>query len=258
MHDLTALVLTYNEQDNIARTLASLQWIDRVIVLDSNSSDDTVTIARTYPNVTVVHRPFDDHTSQWNFGLEQVATPWVLTLDADYEVPSSFRDEILDLSPNELVKGYRAKFQYRIFGRPLRSSVYPPRIILFRRDAGRYLPDGHTQLLQIDGHIEKLKSPLFHDDRKPLTRWLASQDAYAKLEANHLLHASDAELKPQDKMRKTIGFAPIAMFFYLMFGRGLILDGWPGWYYVAQRTISEFLLSIRLLELRKLQIRSSD
>ncbi len=248
MHDLTALVLTYNEQDNIGRTLSSLQWVPRVIVLDSNSSDNTVAIARTYPNVAVAHRPFDDHTSQWNFGLQQIATPWVLTLDADYEVSPAFRDELLGLTPNDDTSGYRAQFQYRIFGQPLRASVYPPRIVFFRRDRAHYIDDGHTQLLKIDGGIEDFSSPLFHDDRKPLTRWLASQDAYAKLEADHLLHASDSELKPQDKIRKAVCFAPAAMFLYLLFVRGLVFDGWRGWYYVAQRVIAELLLSLRLLE----------
>ena len=248
MREVTALVLTYNEQDNIARTLSSLQWIDRVVVLDSNSIDETVTIARGYSNVTIVQRLFDDHTSQWNFGLAQVHTPWVLTLDADYEVPPPFRDELLALKPDDQISGYSAAFQYRILGRPLRASVYPPRTVLFRRDRAEYVSDGHTQKLKIEGPVEKLTSPIFHDDRKPLTRWLASQDAYARLEANHVLRASAVDLKLQDKIRKLMFVAPIAMFFYLTFGRGLMFNGWPGCYYVAQRVVAELLLSLRLIE----------
>jgi hypothetical protein len=55
------------------------------------------------------------------------------------------------------------------------------------------------------------------------------------------------QLKFQDRLRRQIFFAAPAMFLYLLFGRGLILDGWPGWLYVAQRCVAELLLSMRLL-----------
>jgi hypothetical protein len=68
-----------------------------------------------------------------------------------------------------------------------------------------------------------------------------------RLEARHLLQTPDEELSLQDRVRKRIVFAPPRMFLYLLFRRGLILDGWPGWYYVFQRTLAELLLSLRLL-----------
>jgi len=260
MRDLTALVLTYNEEENIGRTLSSISWIEKVVVLDSYSTDETAKIARTYPNVVVAQRKFDDHTSQWNFGLEQVATPWVLSLDADYQLSDRLAAEIQQLNWSEEIAGYAARFEYRIFGKSLRASVYPPRVVLFRRDHGRYMADGHTQLLKIDGSVGELHSPIYHDDRKPLSRWIQSQDSYAKLEARYLLNVDRGlsvnghqlsggtrQLKPQDRLRLAIYFAPVVMFFYLLFGRGLILDGWRGWYYVAQRVIAELLLSLRLL-----------
>ena len=78
MNDLTALILTYNEQENISRTLDSISWVQKILIIDSYSTDDTVKLASSYPNVSVVQRAFDSHTKQWNFGLDQVATPWVL------------------------------------------------------------------------------------------------------------------------------------------------------------------------------------
>lgn len=253
MNNLSALVLTYNEQENISRTLDSISWIEKVIVVDSYSSDETVKIARSYPNVAIVQREFDDHTKQWNFGLEQVQTEWVLSLDADYEVPAVLKQEIVDLKPSQETSGYFAHFQYRIFGHSLRASVYPPRVVLFRRSRAEYVADGHTQLLKIDGRTGELQSPILHDDRKPLSRWIQSQDKYAKLEADHLLKMTSTDLKPQDRLRLGIYFAPAVMFFYLLFGRGLILDGWRGWYYVCQRVIAELLLSIRIIERKKLK-----
>jgi hypothetical protein len=58
------------------------------------------------------------------------------------------------------------------------------------------------------------------------------------------------QLRFQDRVRRKIFFAPPLLFFYLLFVRGLILDGWAGWYYVLQRTVVEMLISLNLLEAR--------
>ena len=83
LDDITPLILTRDEAPNIARTLGQLRWARDVVVVDSVSEDDTAAIARSFPNVRVVQRPFDSHAAQWQFGVEQVRTPWVLTLDAE-------------------------------------------------------------------------------------------------------------------------------------------------------------------------------
>ena len=244
----TALILTYNEENNIERTLAALSWIREVVIVDSGSTDRTLEIAQTSrPNVRIVKRAFDTHATQWNFGLAQVSTSWVLTLDADYEVSPELVEEIQRLQPDEDVAGYEAQFEYRIFGRPLRASVYPPRIVLFRRDRATYYDEGHTQRLRANGRVISLSGPIYHDDRKSFGHWLGAQNRYAKLEARHLHRVPWNQLGLADRLRRTIFFAPPAMFLYLMFARGLVLDGWPGWFYVCQRTLAELLLSIRLL-----------
>ncbi len=244
----TALILTYNEEENIGSTLAALAWVPEVVIIDSGSTDRTLEIAQaSRSNVRIVSRAFDTHATQWNFGLEQVRTPWVLTLDADYQLSSELSSEMQNLDPAEDLAGYEAQFQYRVFGHPLRTSVYPPRVVLFRRDRGNYYDDGHTQRLRLSGPMGRLSGLIYHDDNKSLGQWLQSQDRYAKLEARHLLTTPLEQLSLADRFRRRIFFASPAMFFYLLFVRGLILDGWPGWFYVCQRTIAEFLLSMRLL-----------
>jgi glycosyltransferase involved in cell wall biosynthesis len=266
MIPLTALILTYNEKENIARTLAALPPLQEVVLIDSSSTDGTVEIAKaSHRSVRVLQRKFDTHTEQWNFGLDQVTTEWVLTLDADYELSPELQAEISRLEPPPDVVGYSAEFVYKIFGHPLRASSYPPRVVLFRKSQARYVDDGHTQTLWfysaspaaagklelhppgVMGGIEQLVGKIYHDDRKPLSHWIQAQDRYAILEARHLLSRPLGELNFQDRLRRKIFFAAPAMFLYLLFARGLILDGWPGWFYVAQRTIAELLLSMRLL-----------
>lgn len=250
--EITALVLTYNEEQNIERTLQALSWARRVVVIDSFSSDRTMELARAaHPNVEVFQRRFDTHASQWNFGLEQVATPWVLALDADYQLPAGFVDELTRTEPGANVTGYEAEFAYCIFGRPLRATLYPAHTILFRKDQGRYVDEGHTQVLRLSGNVQRLSSRVLHDDRKPLSRWIAAQDRYSILEARHLLATSSDQLNGADRLRKRIFFAPFLVLLYLLIGKGLILDGWRGWYYVFQRTIAEMLLSLRLLTERE-------
>ena len=246
MQDLTALILTWNERENIARTLGALAWVPKILIVDSFSSDETCEVARRFPGVEIVQRPFDSHTEQWNFGLSQVKTTWVLTLDADYEVSPPLAEEIQRLNFNNQI-AYSASFMMRVFGRPIQRGIYPPRTVLFPRNSGRYVDDGHTQLLRCEAPISQLEHKIFHDDRKPLSRWIRSQDSYAILEARHLISMPDERLNRQDRLRKKMFFAAPVIFLYLLIGRGLIFDGWPGWYYVLQRTIAEMLLSLRLL-----------
>jgi glycosyltransferase involved in cell wall biosynthesis len=258
MIPLTALILTRNEEENIGRTLSAIRWIDKVVIVDSFSSDQTVQVAQeSHPNVRVLQREFDTHATQWNFGLEQIDTEWVLTLDADYDVSADLSNEIKQLNAPEEVVGYEAGFEYRIFGRSLRTSVYPPRTVLFRAKQCSYYDDGHTQRLRANGTVGSLRGKIYHDDRKPFSHWLQSQNKYAKIEAKHLLAQPLEKLSAPDRLRRKIFFAAPVMFFYLLFGRGLILDGWPGWIYVWQRTVAEMLLSMRLLiERGKLEDRS--
>src|SRR5437764_15058109 len=99
MISLTALVLTYNEQENIRRNLDALLWVPKVIVVDSFSNDQTLEIARLFPNVQVVQRVFDTHANRWNAGLDRIDTEGALTLDADYMLTAWFPYEIKKVAP---------------------------------------------------------------------------------------------------------------------------------------------------------------
>lgn len=248
LEDITPLILTYNEEANIDRTLASLAWAERIILIDSGSTDSTAELVAQHDNAMLMHRAFDNHTAQWNFGLEQVTTRWVLTLDADYVCPASLADELRELVPT--ANAYESEFTYCILGKPLRGTLYPPRVVLFRAGRFRYGPDGHTQNLQITEPVGTLASIIQHDDRKPLAHWLAAQAKYADLEVAKLMSASRSELSWKDRLRKHILWAPLLTLFYCLFYKGLILDGWPGTYYTLQRVYAELLLSLKLLDAR--------
>jgi glycosyltransferase involved in cell wall biosynthesis len=247
---ITPLVLTFDEAPNIGRCLERLTWASRVVVLDSGSRDDTPAIVRRFPNADLHTRAFDDHTSQWNFGLSLVTTPLVLALDADYRLSDAMVSELRDLRPDDGVDAWFASFRYCLGGRPLRGSLYPPRAVLFRRERCRYEADGHTQRLAVPGQSRHLTALIDHDDRKPLDRWMRSQIAYARLEAGKLSSAPAGELGALDRLRRTIVLAPPAVFVYTLFVKGTALNGWRGLYYALQRAVAESLLSLCLLDRR--------
>ncbi len=148
------------------------------------------------------------------------------------------------------MQGYRASFVYRIGGRPLRGALYPPRVVLYRRVAGTYLNEGHGHRLSIGGRIEPLRHPVFHDDRKPLARWLDSQRRYARAEAEHLLAAPEDALSSADKARLTGWAAPLLVLPYVLLAKGALLDGWAGWIYALQRLLAEVMIALELLDRR--------
>lgn len=246
LEEITPLILTYNEAPNLTRTLARLSWAHEVVVLDSCSADETKEIAAAFPNVRFAERCFDDHTTQWNHGLNLCRTEWVLALDADYVLEAGFEDELAGL--NAAADAYDAGFRYLVFGQPLRASLYPPRAVLFAKSRCRYIQDGHTQLLNVLGELGHLETKIEHDDRKPLTRWLSSQDKYALLEAEKLAAADPSKLRLQDKLRLTCWAAVPASLIYTLLVKGTLWDGWRGWYYALQRMLAEMLLALRLIE----------
>ena len=253
--EITPLVLTYNEAPNIQRTLSRLQWAKEIVVVDSFSTDETCDLVRKSPQARLIQRKFDNHTNQWNFGLDQVRTKWVLALDADYLLSDELVQELRAerAKPGEVA--YFSGFRYCMFGRPLRWSLYPPRPVLFRRDSCRYVEGGHTQVLKVDGPTAFLNGRIYHDDRKPLERWLREQDRYAIKEAGHLIATPSVQLNIPDRLRRRIIVAPALVFVYTLFAKGLIFEGWPGWSYALQRTYAELLLSLRLLEAELLSVR---
>ena len=245
---ITPFVLTLDEEPNIGRVLDRLAWASRVLVVDSGSTDRTIEIARRYPNVEVLTRAFDSFAGQSNHALAAVDTPWAMALDADYLVPAALVAEIQALPEAPAESGFLVPFEYRVLGRTLRASLYPPREVLFRRDAGSFAQDGHAHRVQVDGLTGRLRTPIIHDDRKDLRRWLRNQATYAEQEAAKLAASPRGELGWVDRLRRTGVIGPPAVVAWCLIAKGLLFDGRAGLYYTAQRATAETILSLKLLE----------
>ena len=245
---ITALVLTYNEEANLGRVLDRLGWCDRVLVLDSYSTDKTLEIASSFANVDIEQRAFDSFAGQCNHGLTLVKTEWTLSLDADYVLTPEICGEIATLNDDPAVSGYRAPFQYLVHGRPLRGTLYPARTVLYRTRRAKYRQDGHAHRVEIDGAVRDLARAIQHDDRKPLGSWLDAQRRYAVQEAAKLRATPPSQLGRNDKLRLGGRLAPILAPIYALILKGGILDGRAGWTYALQRAYAEILLALHLSE----------
>lgn len=245
---ITPLLLTYNEEANLGRVLDRLAWAERVVVLDSYSTDRTLAIAGAYPNVEVHQRAFDSFAGQCNHGLGLVATEWTLSLDADYVLTPALVAEIAALPDDPAVAGYQASFTYVIGGRPLRGTLYPPRTVLYRTARATYHQDGHAHRVRVDGEVRPLAGKILHDDRKPLASWLDAQRRYAAQEAAKLRATPHDQLGRNDRLRLKGVLAPVLGPLYALVVKGGLLDGRAGWHYALQRAYAEILLALHLHE----------
>jgi len=248
--DVTPLILTRDEEPNIERTLGQLAWAEDVVVVDSGSTDGTLEIARRFPNVRVVQRELDSLAEQSNYGIQQTRTPWILLLDADYFVPGAFADELRALEPPPDVRAYRAAFTYAVGGRPLRTSLYPPRIVLLSRLHTSVWQDGHAHRVHADGAVADLTTRIAHDDRKSFARFVERQKRYMRQEAQKLREVDLRALSLAGRVRKLIVIAPFAVLFHTLFVQGLVLDGMAGLRYTWERLVAELILSRELLRRR--------
>lgn len=247
------LILTKNEEPNLQRVLEKLTIFEKVLIVDSFSTDATIEIANSFANTVVVERAFDSFASQCNYGLTLMDSKWILSLDSDYVLTDGFIEELKQFVSRTDKVAYLTKFNFLVFGKPLRKDNTTARPVLFQKALGSYFNDGHAHRLAIEGEMGEFKSVILHDDRKSLSRWFSNQDGYSVKEANKILSNTGDPLPMSAKIRKTKIFAPFIVFFYSLFVQGLILDGWRGWHYTLQRTMVEIMFALRLIEEEKLK-----
>lgn len=246
---ITPVILTFNEAPNISRVLDRLSWAKDIVIVDSGSQDGTQEIISRYPNTRIFERIFDNHADQWNFGLLEtgIQGEWILALDADHIPTEELIREVSTLAPGEEDSGFRIAFDYCVLGRPLRASLYPPLVSIYRRERAHYVQQGHTQRVVVKGTVRSLQSHMLHDDRKPFRRWIESQNRYMRLEAALIRQASWGDLSWSNRLRKLVLPAPFVAFLWCFLVKRTIFDGVPGIYYTAQRTVAECILSLHLV-----------
>lgn len=246
--DITVVVLTRNEQCNIAKALESVRWAKSVLVVDSFSEDNTANIAVRFSNVSIVEHAFSNHASQWNYAVthNSIVTEWVLCLDADYEVPAEFVKELMSISLHSSVMAMSCGFEYRINGESIGSNIYGSKPVMFRRGGVLFSQQGHTQVPTVAGDIVTLGARIIHDDRKSVSTWVQSQLRYADLESEYLVN-EDGARTASGYIRRWPRISVFVVLCYLVIGKGLLFKGKAGFDYFLQRLIAEALIAKAVL-----------
>lgn len=251
MSGVTPVLLTYNEAPNLERTLACLRWAERVVVVDSGSTDGTREIAGRFGNVELYHRGFDNHGAQWAYAVREteVRTEYVLALDADMCVTGGFLEELKVFLGGGYDEGLVC-FRMVIDGRDLGGGLYPPQMRLFRPGEVRISQRGHTQVFEGSGRVYRFRQAIHHDDRKGWGRWVSAQLKYAELEAERIEAGERLGLK--DGLRRA-GLMPAVAGLCAYGLAGGPFRGGAALRYALERATFESLLCLRLREKRRFE-----
>ncbi len=188
-HLITTIIPTKNEAVHIERCVQSLLPLGRVIVVDSESEDDTVAIARHAGADVYVHA-WEGHAAQKNWALNNtnVTTPWILLMDADEFVTDETRQAIREAAEKDDAAGYWLPRRLIFYGRELRHVWWYPdfQLRLLRTGAGSFELRAVHEHLVIDGPVKELWADIWHENLKDLTAFVERQNRYATLEAAEL------------------------------------------------------------------------
>lgn len=272
MNGVSVLILTLNEEVNLADCLASCAWSDDIVVFDSLSSDRTVDIARER-GARVVQRPFDNYAAQRNAALGTVTYkhPWVLMVDADERVPADLAAEIAAAvaRAGDEVALFRMRRKDYFLGKWLRrSSGYPSWFGRLAR-VGRVRVEREVNEEYIaDGRIGHLQAHLHHYPfNRGIAYWIERHNRYSTMEAAAKMSLERGRIAlgglvngdPIDRRRTLkqllylVPFRPQIVFFYLYIVRLGILDGRAGFYFSRMRATYELLIDLKVIENRRRQ-----
>ena len=266
---ISALILTYNEAINIPPLLASLNWCDDIVIYDSFSTDETVELAKS-ADVRIFQRRFDNYSAQRNAALTEVTFKhsWVLMLDADERIPAHEMVEIEAAVSNadDEVALFRMRRNDMFFGRNIRRSAGYPTwgARIFRVGRVRVERNINEEFIT-DGRVELLTAHFDHYPfNKGIAYWFERHNRYSTMEAETLLAERSKPLKLANlfgrdpiERRKTIKqlayrmpLRPIITFLYLFIVRRGFMEGLPGFTYSILRSTYEFMIDLKIKELR--------
>ncbi|MGA2190456.1 MAG: glycosyltransferase family 2 protein [Steroidobacteraceae bacterium] len=267
MASISVLILTLNEEINLAACMDSCAWCDDIIVFDSFSGDRTREIA-AMKNARFIQRRFDNYAAQRNAALTEVQFkhPWVLMIDADERVPNDLAAEMQRAVANADTDTalFRMRRKDFFLGRWLRrSSGYPTWFGRLMR-LGRVRVEREINEEYIaDGKVVHLRAHLLHYPfNKGIAHWYERHNVYSSMEAQAKIRSRNAALSPQAllsgdpierrRVLKRLGYRlpmrPALVFLYLYVVRLGFLDGRAGLTFSRMRASYELLIDLKVLE----------
>jgi glycosyltransferase involved in cell wall biosynthesis len=275
---VSVIIPVRNEARNLPRCLESLEDVSEVVVVDSQSTDNTVEIARARgAQVAQFHYHGGwPKKRQWSMDTLSLANDWILLLDADEVLTPELKAEIRRAIQNPGIDGYSIALQMWFLGRALRhGDANFFKLSLFRRGKGRYecrlagqdasMADMEVhEHVVVDGPRAQLQNPIIHHNVESLSRYIEKHDEYSNWEARVLMAGHDAsgEVTPcffgtQAQRRRWLKLrlfdlpgSPLLLFLYRYLIRLGFLDGVPGLIYCGFQAVQMFHTKAKIYELR--------
>lgn len=271
---LAVIILTYNEEANIAQALNSVSgWANEIFILDSQSTDQTLEIAGHY-GCHIVQNKFENYAKQRNYALDllPISNEWVFFLDADEWLSEELKKEITALiagSPEE--NGFYIKRRLIWMGRWIHRGYYPSwQLRLFRHGKGSCEDRAVNEHLIVEGMTGHLRNDFTDENRKGVSDWIAKHNGYATREAQELLNMRNAQgyqeidarlFGTQAQRKRWLRYKiwnnlpplirPFFYFFYRYILAGGFLDGKEAFaYHFLQALWYPMLIDVKYLELK--------
>jgi glycosyltransferase involved in cell wall biosynthesis len=221
---ITATIITFNEERNIARAIESLRCCDEILIVDSGSTDRTTELAENL-GARVIEANWRGYAGQKNWAADQASHDWVLSLDADEALSEGLEAEIWSLKKSgPRYDGYTMPRLARYMGRwILHSGWYPDRKLrLYDRRQAKWVGDFVHESVAVSGHVGHLQSNLLHFTCESLAEHIKTMERYTTLAAQEL-----ASRRIQVPLSRVLFSPPWAFLQSYVLNRGF-LDGPEG------------------------------
>ena len=242
---LSVIIITKNEAVHIGRCLESIAWADEIIVLDSGSDDDTVSICRRYTD-KVYETDWPGFGLQKQRALDKATGDWVLSIDADEMVTAELRAEIERVMQENKLQAYEIPRLSSYCGRQMRHGGWWPDYVLrlFRRDVGRFSEAAVHEKVLVEGKVGQLVSPFYHETAVNLEEILDKVNSYSSLGAQ-MLHEKGGRSSVSKAVLKALW-----MFNRTYWLKAAFLDGRQGLMLAVSNAEVTYYKYLKLLELQ--------
>jgi glycosyltransferase involved in cell wall biosynthesis len=250
---ISAVVITYNEEQNIERCLRSLLFCDEIIVVDASSTDRTREIAQKFSS-HVYLRSWKGYVDQKNFANSLASHDWILSIDADEEVSSELSEEIRKELSNDnpsAISAFSIARKTYHSGRWIRhGGWYPNRLVrLFRKSCGKWAGDDIHEFWSVTdgGPVVNLQEHIIHYSFKSMSDQVERNNRYSSLGAVTLSKSG------RNFSRFLICVKPPLKFLETYVLKLGFLDGFPGFFISVSAAYSVFLKWAKLWEMRRIE-----
>jgi glycosyltransferase involved in cell wall biosynthesis len=241
---ITVCVITKNEAHNIERCLASVQWADELVVVDSGSADKTVELAEKL-GAKVISADWPGWAKQKNRAIDAASNDWIISLDADEWLPEHSEEIIRKAVVDEAHDSYTLKRKTFFLGRWIAHMGWYPdqQIRLFRKSATRFLDVPVHEKVKPTPKTTGLELDILHESYTSLEQYIAKNNAYSSAQAEQQKEVERVWLKLLVK--------PKLRFFQTYFLQAGFLDGWQGFVLAVLRSWYDFVVLVKILEHRR-------